>query len=248
MIFVVIFGTTSVETDARGVEKVINEIIRLREKGYTLQQIAEELNLTIGKVQYRWNKYRKDMVTVDKVAGEEDSTYKNEKSTDSNINCSFTFTIPSEYPVDEMRLVPKDPNSLYTYWQLSHSKQSMVEHHFRTTWKDLPKFLMVHDVTSIQFQGHNAHRTLEIQLPEMTNNWFINNVEENRTYVIDFGTKTFDGSFFTILRSNPIDTPRASHNELSRFEKDVHNWKYQQDREPAWIDNFSTYSYYQKIK
>src|SRR4051812_21229009 len=36
---------------------MIDEIIKLREDGLSFRKIASELNTTVGRVQYRWNKW-----------------------------------------------------------------------------------------------------------------------------------------------------------------------------------------------
>ena len=36
---------------------MIEEIIKLREDGLSFRKIASQLNTTVGRVQYRWNKY-----------------------------------------------------------------------------------------------------------------------------------------------------------------------------------------------
>ena len=36
---------------------MIKEIIKLREDGLSFRKIASQLNTTVGRVQYRWNKY-----------------------------------------------------------------------------------------------------------------------------------------------------------------------------------------------
>lgn len=220
---------------------MINEIVKMKEKGLTLQQIAEKMNLSLGKVQYRWNKYRQEAgKLVDERKQEEDVEQPPVQT--HNIN----WVMPYEFDEDTLFAMVQSPTNVYVYWSISSMKRKMVEHHFRTSWSDLPKRMKIYDVTGIIFQGHNAHRNFEIELPEMTNNWFVQHLEPDRTYVFDVGTKTFDGSFFTVLRSNPVETPRDHSNEDRAHS--VLNWKNGNVSEPEWMENFSSYSYYQKIR
>lgn len=216
--------------------------MKLKEEGLTLQQIAEKMNTTVGKVQYRWNKYRLKMNHSAKLA----ELPERENDQKEELHENFEWTIPPEYNEDDLFSMVHSPTAIFAYWSLSDSKRHMVEHHFRTPWQSLPKRLKVYDVTDIEFHGHNSHRSFEIELPEMTNNWFIRGLEPNRSYCVDLGTKTFDGSFFTILRSNTIETPRIEADSL-QAEK-VLNWKSGNVAEPEWLENFCSYSYYQKIR
>ncbi|MBY6035492.1 DUF4912 domain-containing protein [Fictibacillus nanhaiensis] len=216
---------------------MIEDIVKLKEKGLTLQEIAEKMNLSLGKVQYRWNKYRQQHPPADVLTGSNDTdkTKVREK-----------WIMPFEYEEANVCLMPQTANSLYAYWSFSDAIKTLAEHHFRTNWEQLPNVLKIYDVTDILFYGHNAHRTFEVDLPPMTNNWFIHSLEPDRTYIVDIGTRTFDGSFFTLLRSNPAETGRSEMG--TSYDSKIERWKHENVSQPEWLENFSTYSYYQKIR
>lgn len=212
---------------------LIEDIVKLKEKGYTLQEIAERMDMSLGKVQYRWNKYRQQQSIPEAISPSEEIIKER-------------YSMPFEYQEANACLMPRTPESLYVYWSFSDSIKSMAEHHFRTKWEELPSVLKIYDVTDILFYGHNAHRTFEIDLPPMTNNWFLYSLEPDRTYIADIGTRTFDGSFFTLLRSNPAET--SALETSSHYDEKIERWKQQDVTQPEWLENFSTYSYYQKIR
>jgi uncharacterized protein len=213
---------------------LIEDIVKLKERGLTLQEIAEQMNMSLGKVQYRWNKYRQQQAPP----SENPAPAENIKK--------VKWSMPFEYQEANACLMPRTTESLYVYWSFSDAIKNMAEHHFRTKWEELPSVLKIYDVTDIHFHGHNAHRTIEIELPPMTNNWFVHSLEPDRTYIADIGTRTFDGSFFTLLRSNPAETG-AGDISIS-FDEKIERWKQQKITQPEWLENFSTYSYYQKIR
>jgi uncharacterized protein len=213
---------------------LIEDIVKLKERGLTLQEIAERMNMSLGKVQYRWNKYRQQQSPPAEISAPSEEI-KNEK-----------WSMPFEYKKANACLMPRTPESLYVYWSFSEAIKNMAEHHFRTKWEELPGVLKIYDVTDILFFGHNAHRTFEIDLPPMTNNWFLHSLEPDRTYIADIGTRTFDGSFFTLLRTNPAETGAAEMS--SSYDEKIERWKQQNITQPEWLENFSTYSYYQKIR
>ncbi|WNB93533.1 DUF4912 domain-containing protein [Bacillus sp. NEB1478] len=214
---------------------MIEEIVKLKNKGLTLQEIAEKMEMSLGKVQYRWNKYRKDLVPEEIASIPFIEKHKEKK-----------WEMPFEYKEASICLMPISSNRLYVYWSFSDAIKNMAEQHFRSEWDSLPNVLKIYDVTDIIFFGHNAHRTFEVDLPPMTNNWFIHSLEPDRTYIVDVGTRTYDGSFFTLLRSNPAETDPSQNS--APFDEKIERWKQQNVSQPEWLENFSTYSYYQKIK
>jgi hypothetical protein len=210
---------------------VIEQILALREKGYSFRKIANELNTTVGKVQYRYQKHLQQQ----EENNEEEKIF-------------YSQSIPASYERDEITLLQQSPTVLYTFWEVSASMRQMSEHQCRLPWQEITKQIRVYDCTMVEFNGHNAHRFFDIDIPEMTNNWFISEIEPNRTYIVDFGIKTRQNSFLSLLRSNAIDTPRSDTGNKGLHVDAVHEWKNGQSDEPKWLEHFSTYSYYETVK
>lgn len=207
---------------------MIEQILPLREQGYSFRKIARELDTTVGKVQYCFRKY--------------------EETKDVQKNDNNNENPPTVYREDECTIIAQGPTVIYAYWDISLDLEKMVEHQCRTSWAKLRKVVRVYDVTMILFNGHNAHRYFDIGLPEMTNNWFVRDLEPNCTYVIDVGVESKQGTFLSLLRSNPIDTPRRIGEDNNYHVDAVMNWKNGHVDEPQWLEHFSTYSYYEKLK
>ncbi|WNF37761.1 DUF4912 domain-containing protein [Bacillaceae bacterium IKA-2] len=221
---------------------MISEIIKLKSIGLTIEEIANELNLSVIKVENRLNKYRKETMAVPStncLIDEHKQVLKPESS---------LTTRPNSCSVDECVLMVQSPKTLFCYWSLSDLKRSMVIHHLNGDWISFQKKLRVYDITALFFDGHNAHRYQDYYLPELCNQWFFSHLTPNRTYCVDVGVETKEGNFFSILRSNPIDTPRASAQETGLFANSVANWKQGKTETPEWLEGFSSYSYYQKLK
>jgi hypothetical protein len=227
---------------------LIEEIVRLKENGFTLKQIADQMDLSIGKVQYRLKKYHLTQNSRRKIT-KPSKVMEPIMEPIMEPNDTKRYEIPSQYNEDSMTAIIHSPNCFYLYWSLSNTKQQMVEHHLRSEWSNLPKIVKVYDISDMHFQGHNHHKSIEFPIPEVTNNWFVRDVDPNRTYIADFGTKTFDGSFFTILRSNPIETPRSSNQFYTpRHSNSVYKWKEGTSVTPEWLEQVSSYSFYGTIK
>ncbi|WP_221565579.1 DUF4912 domain-containing protein [Alkalihalobacillus sp. TS-13] len=215
---------------------MVEEILALKKKGYTIKQIAQEMDSTIGKVQYRLRKLQSQQHT---------SAPKKEMEYESH-QVSPIRNIPSSYELDRIVLLPQGPESIYIYWDLQSSTRHMVSHHFRKPWSELNKKLKVYDVSDLLFNGHNSHWNIDISLPEMTDNWFLNDLEANRTFIVDFGIQPDSSDFFTVLRSAPIETPRDESD--SKRLVAVERWKAGDCQSPEWLEQFSTYSIYSLLK
>ncbi|MFC0558095.1 DUF4912 domain-containing protein [Halalkalibacter alkalisediminis] len=213
---------------------MIEQILALREEGYSFRKIAKELGTTVGKVQYRYQKYLQQQ--------------ENPNTVEEDEQIQFLQSIPASYDRDEVTLLPQSPTVLHVFWEISESLRQMTEHQCRLPWHELRKQLRVYDCTMIEFNGHNAHKFFDIVIPEMTNNWTIHNLEPNRTYMVDFGVVTRQQTFLSLLRSNAIDTPRSTDSEKGLHVNAVHEWKHGQTTEPKWLEHFSTYSYYETVK
>lgn len=140
--------------------------------------------------------------------------------------------LTESYEKNEIILLVKDKTTLYTYWEVSIRRLTMIEDYFQCTWDRLPKLLRVYDVTLIDFNGDNAndHRTIEIT--NEANNWFIEGIHPNNNYCIDFGVKTIDHKFFSIMRSNVVKLYTGKEEKL------IENIS----ESPEWMEQFNGYS------
>lgn len=216
---------------------MIQEIVKLRESGYTFQQIADQLNTTVGKVHYRWTKYKKSLIQLN-----------NENANDTARNTIVeNSAIEQDLMDDTFWLMVRNAQQLYAYWEVTEKTKHIFELQFSCKWGTVPKVLKIYDVSSIIFNGNNAHRSFEIKLSKDERYCFISNLEPNRTYIAELGIHSFE-QFFTIVRSNPVDTPRTSPHQAGTLTKDVLDWKSGICEKPSWLENFSTYSYYENIK
>ncbi|MCD8502234.1 MAG: DUF4912 domain-containing protein [Bacillaceae bacterium] len=217
---------------------MISEIVRLKRDGLSIKQIAEELDTSIGKVQYRWNKYRQTQEETEVENNNKRKACESVAREQDSINAS----------IDQCVLMAQSPNTLYCYWELSETKRTMIEHQLNTPWSNIDKKLRIYDITGKYFNGHNANRYFDYSLPEICDQWFLYDLSPNTTFCVDIGVITKEGSFLSLVRSNAIDTPRFTSEANGLHCESVMKWKSGQLSEPEWLEGFSSYSYYQKIK
>lgn len=112
------------------------------------------------------------------------------------------------WQTNRLVLMVKEPTSLFAYWEVNDLRKQLISEHFRCDWDQLRFCLRVYDVTQIQFNGYNAHSTRSLQVDSSADNYYILHLQSGRRYLVDYGTTTYAGSFFAILRSNIVEMPR----------------------------------------
>lgn len=161
------------------------------------------------------------------------------------------YEVPDRYHKDMLEAMVRDAHSLYVYWEVGDRKRWLVSQHFRCDWGDMPKILRVYDVTCVFFNGSNANSFFDIRTTPEATNWYIHNLHSNATYLIDFGTYTWEGQFIPLLRSRAIVTPRdypASWGEpLAAVVPEVNDGENSRQRiMPRFHENFRIYEDFAK--
>jgi len=252
------------------------KIVSLKEKGLTLKQIAEQLDMPIGKVQYAWRKWRAQHgdVTAAKAAPTRKAEGKKQmksskKATKSKSTKQVATTLqsdtphqsplleqspdgfwklPDRYDVDLMHAVVQSPNSVYVYWEVSDAVKETLAMQFMRPWEDLPKTFRILDVTLLDYTSGHANRSYTFELPEMTNSWFVRPLDPNTTYVFEFGIRTMEGEFLPLVASTPLDTPRAEPAGVGRFAEPVRRWQYGEVESPELLDTLPKYAAYRFVR
>ncbi|MFC3342536.1 DUF4912 domain-containing protein [Paenibacillus abyssi] len=167
-------------------------IMKLLESGKTQREVAEQLGVPIGRLKYHLTKFRSSETAK--------TSHRQNGWTEDTL-------IDERYGADQLTALPRNPNSLYLYWELTPERIRMVEEHLNCGWNVLPKILRVYDVSFVHFTGDNFNRYWDFGIYGDSSNWIINGVAQSCSYIVDYGTTTIDGRFITILRSNIAKTP-----------------------------------------
>ena len=187
----------------------IENIMRLLEEGRTRKEIAEQLGVSYSKLNYHLNKER------NKAAQHIDAAVQTVMPCPPEIDDAHLQG--SDEISDHITIMPRDPSSLYVYWDITSQRKQMVEEHFHTAFHHLPKFLRVYDVTCLDFSGDHWNRSTDIAVHADSDNWFVMGMEANCTYIVDYGTTTLDGRFVTLLRSNTVTLPPQDESSWTAY-------------------------------
>ncbi len=114
-------------------------------------------------------------------------------------------TIEQKYGDNKIVMMARDPHWCYVYWDLSTGLMADKAKNINEAY-DL--IIRVYDVTSIDFNGNNSHKFVDIQVNGEAGNWYVNVWEAGRTYLADIGYKTKSGKFILLARSKPVLTPQ----------------------------------------
>lgn len=249
------------------------KIVSLKQQGLTLKQIAEQLDMPIGKVQYAWRKWRsrngevtKPAIVPKRTSTEGKNSMKSNDNPAPQTDTSIThqgepkvsplldkgpegfWKLPDRYDIDRMHAVVQSPNAVYVHWEISDVVKDTLSMQFMRSWEDLPKAFRILDITLLDYKSGQTNRSYSFELPEMTNSWFVRPLDPNTTYVFEFGIRTMEGEFLPLVASAPIDTPRNEPVGVGRFAEPVRRWQYGEVDSPEMLDTLPKYSAYRCVR
>lgn len=122
---------------------------------------------------------------------------------------------PDSYGDNRIVLMVRDPEWLFTYWEIRKEIMNNVLNTFGSLAHSAKIVLRVYDVTDIIFDGNNAHKYFTIEVSGGARSWYIHVGEPNRSFCVDIGFLTPNGTFRILSRSNTVRTPRAGVSEVT---------------------------------
>lgn len=115
--------------------------------------------------------------------------------------------LPFSYNETKIILMVRDPYWAFAYWDMSEATASKVGSLLKEHYGSIKAILRIYDVTDLDFNGKNAHRTFDVDVFLEARNWYLNLGIANRSYVVDLGLLDAQGNFYLITRSNVVKTP-----------------------------------------
>ncbi|MFH0925877.1 MAG: DUF4912 domain-containing protein [bacterium] len=117
--------------------------------------------------------------------------------------------LPKYYDNTRLTLMPRDPYSMYAYWEVASTSLISLQDRFdeeEISEKNI--ILRIYDVTGIDFTGSNANNFFDIEVGVSKGNQYINLWSDNVSYIGEIGVKSTSEVFFNLARSNFIHIPR----------------------------------------
>lgn len=213
------------------------EILNLRERKISFQQIAEDLNMSVERVEQHWGNFIHNL--KERLA--------DNCSSKLPIENTFTSLPQTNLPSlaqGEMKAKLVSPSKLALFWCPSELPKKLFQHYYNISFDNLVHVIRIYDVTLIEFNGQNAHHFYEIAIPFKQGYWFVKGLFSNRSYMAEVGVKLNGNKFFPLFRSNSVQTPKLPKTNHFTFYQNMIQIKQHEERAPKWRDHVSTYSYY----
>ncbi|MGP7816247.1 DUF4912 domain-containing protein [Niallia sp. 01092] len=218
---------------------MLDEIIKLRKKGLSFRKIANELESTVGKIQYQWNKYMKNNP-------EEQKTFKQNKEEQNELYISpmVRTSINTMMRNNGMEAWSISATSVFVFWKIPQGKWDILTSYYEINSSNRTVVLKINDITSIIYNGSNAHSSKQITLTNGADYFVVSDLAPNRSYCFEIGVFDHYQTFLPVLQSNPIQLPRTSKAHVGNLAKEMEKWVEGKVIMPNWIEHVSTYSYY----
>lgn len=124
--------------------------------------------------------------------------------------------LPERYYDDRLVMMVRDPWWMHVYWDLSRDTEERIFSSIPEGERgSISKVLRVFDVNNVKnFDGTNAHNQYDIYISENTRSWYININNPECVFCVEIGFKTSEGKFYSIQRSNTVQTPYYGISDL----------------------------------
>ncbi len=128
----------------------------------------------------------------------------------------FRADVPDSYNETYMRAMPRDPEWLFVYWEITgKTRDSLKSRMGEAAFASAKKLLRLCDVTGINYDGTNALSYVDIEINEFASNWYIRVPESARTYIVECGFLTPEGKFLLAVRSNVVNVPQSGPSSVN---------------------------------
>ncbi|MFT8319276.1 MAG: DUF4912 domain-containing protein [Bacillus sp. (in: firmicutes)] len=221
---------------------MLDQIIKLRRKGLSFRKIANELESTVGKVQYQWNKYMKNK-TEEPEELKHSSIYSEQKQL--YIPSIAWTSIQTMQRNNGMEAWLTSAASAFVFWKIPQGKWKLLSSYYGINSQECMLVLKINDITSIIYNGSNAHASRQMELSNGLEYCVVNDLAPNCSYCFEIGVYDYYRTFLPVLQSNPIQLPRTSKDQSGALTKEMERWVKGAVTAPNWIEHVSTYSYYE---
>jgi len=121
--------------------------------------------------------------------------------------------LPEQYHIDRIVLMPRDPNWLYAYWEITPEQYGRALGKLGISAEASRAILRVHDVTDLIDPASGRPRLADsrsyftIDLVPMADRWYIRVEQPDRVYCVEYLVVAPDGRAVSVMSSNPAATP-----------------------------------------
>jgi hypothetical protein len=118
-----------------------------------------------------------------------------------------TQDLPGFYGMDRAIILPVDPTFAFIYWEATEYTMHKIHEQYGF---DSKLIIRVYDVTNIEFNGHNANDSWDLEVYHRIGSWYIKHGRGDRNLLVDLGLRFADGSFRVVARGKTMYFPRST--------------------------------------
>lgn len=117
---------------------------------------------------------------------------------------SESAALPQEYGVTMAALMPRDPNWMFVYWEITpNSKARLAREHGPDLFEKGRQVLRVYDLA----HADGSARYFDVPVMLDANNWYVHVQDGGGSYCCELGLVRPDGNFVGIVKTNPVTLP-----------------------------------------
>jgi len=128
---------------------------------------------------------------------------------DSKLN---NFDLPHCYGDNKIVLIVRDPRTLYAYWEISEDVEGRVREDIQA--KGLTASKSILRLYRITEEGSSEEKTLDFELKDNANSWYINKIDPAKKWRLDIGILSSNDDFFPLAQSNVVETPPSGASDV----------------------------------
>ena len=133
-------------------------------------------------------------------------------------------TLPGSYEEDRLALLSRDPYSLFAYWEISSSTRERIREDWgEEIWHGSSPVLRI--CKHNRSKKGDIDSLVDINLEPDAANWYISINGPDHYYHAELGWRRPEGTFFSLLTSNLVRTPRDSISNLIDENWQLPDWK-----------------------
>ena len=111
--------------------------------------------------------------------------------------------LPEEYGATMAALLPRDPEWMYVYWEITpNSKARIARDHGQDIFDKARQVLRVYDISHARGRGY-----FDVPVMLEAKNWYVHAEDGGRDYCCELGLVLPDGRFVGIVKTNTVHLP-----------------------------------------
>lgn len=117
------------------------------------------------------------------------------------------YHIPDAYGDHIIRLMVRDPWTLYSYWEIKKDVENNIRKEIADKGLTADKSIL--RVYAISGAVQDATPAFDVEIKEWVSSWYLHAGEPGKEWMIEIGILCTNGEFFCLARSNAVRTPAS---------------------------------------